>query len=433
MDSSLHHLNNIMITWPSGAQESTAPWSALSSAAPIADANAETLKLEARKLEALKLEALRLEALVADRMQNKADALSATQAQPQGQAAAPAPASVGSQKPSSLLPTTLPWQAATSPTARAAGGAAEAAPRAVATERASADSDRAVAARRQAEAEGLTLQRSDNEAGYRGVYYIIHRTARKSCPFKARVRRGGKQVSLGYFETAEDAALAYARTPEAQEEVRNAKPKPLTAEEALTVARAEGLTLQRSESASGYKGVRIDRRGDMRCRYEARLKRGGKDMYLGHVSWHVTQTRTLCVHTTILSQLTTNFMLTVCSIVSLPPPKRRPWPTRGCPKREWSRPAPSSRRGRALMPSRRLRSRGSKGSSRSRAITRPQANRRARESFAAPRLPVLALLLPSASHRRRHRPQSSLASSTLHRAKQPCFGPSLGSEPACQA
>ena len=276
-----------MLTWPSGAQESTAPWSALSSAAPIADANAETLKLEARKLEALKLEALRLEALVADRMQNKADAVSATQAQPQGQAAAPAPASVGSQKPSSLLPTTFPWQAATSPTARAAGGAAEAAPRAVATERASADSDRAVAARRQAEAEGLTLQRSDNEAGYRGVSYIIHRTARKSCtvcPFKARVRRGGKQVSLGYFETAEDAALAYARTPEAQEEVRNAKPKPLTAEEALTVARAEGLTLQRSESASGYKGVRIDRRGDMRCRYEARLKRGGKDMYLGHVS-----------------------------------------------------------------------------------------------------------------------------------------------------
>ena len=276
-----------MLTWPSGAQESTSPRSALPSAAPIADANAETLKLEARKLEALKLEALRLEALVADRMQNKADALSATQAQPQGQAAAPAPASVGSQKPSSLLPTTFPWQAATSPTARAAGGAAEAAPRAVATERASADSDRAVAARRQAEAEGLTLQRSDNEAGYRGVYYIIHRTARKSCtvrPFKARVRRGGKQVSLGYFETAEDAALAYARTPEAQEEVRNAKPKPLTAEEALTVARAEGLTLQRSESASGYKGVRIDRRGDMRCRYEARLKRGGKDMYLGHVS-----------------------------------------------------------------------------------------------------------------------------------------------------
>ena len=276
-----------MLTWPSGAQECTAPWSALASAAPIADANAETLKLEARKLEALKHEALRLGALVADRMQNKADALSATQAQPQGQVAAPAPASAGSQKPSSLLATTFPWQAATSPTAIAAGGAAEAAPRAVATVRASAVSDRAVAARRQAEAEGLTLQRSDNETGYRGVYSIyrsLGSSARKSCPFKARVRRGGKQVSLGYFETAEDAALAYARTPEAQEEVRNAKPKPLTAEEALTVARAEGLTLQRSESASGYKGVRIDRRGDMRCRYEARLKRGGKDMYLGHVS-----------------------------------------------------------------------------------------------------------------------------------------------------
>jgi hypothetical protein len=68
--------------------------------------------------------------------------------------------------------------------------------------------------------------------------YIQH-CSRKSSPFKARVRRGGNQVTLGYFETAEEAALAYARTPEAQEEVRDAKPKPLTAEEALTVARAE--------------------------------------------------------------------------------------------------------------------------------------------------------------------------------------------------
>ena len=228
--------NKIMITWPPGTS-----WSALSSAAPIPSsaAPAHTLTLEATKLEALKLEVLRLDALVADRMQNKADALSATQAQPQWQAAAPAPA--GSQKPSSPLPTTFPWQAATNPAAISAERAAEAAPRALATERVRIDSDRAVAARRHAEAEGLTLQRSDNDAGYRGVY--IHRS-RKSSPFKARVRRGGNQVSLGCFETADEAALAFARTPEAQEEVRDAKPKPLTAEEALTVARAEGLTLR---------------------------------------------------------------------------------------------------------------------------------------------------------------------------------------------
>jgi len=264
--SLVFRLNKIMITWPPGTS-----WSALSSAAP-----AYTLTLEATKLEALKLEVLRLDALVADRMQNKADALSATQAQPQWQAAAPLPA--GSQKPSSPLPTTFPWQAATNPAAISTGRA-----RALATERVRIDSDRAVAARRHAEAEGLTLQRSDNDAGYRGVY-IQHRS-RKSSPFKARVRRGGNQVTLGYFETAEEAALAYARTPEAQEEVRDAKPKPLTAEEALTVARAEGLTLQQSEeSASGYKGVRIDRRGGMRRRYEARLKRVGNRLYLGHVS-----------------------------------------------------------------------------------------------------------------------------------------------------
>ena len=52
----------------------------------------------------------------------------------------------------------------------------------------------------------------------------------------------------------------------------------------LTQASAEGLTLERSDGASGYKGVRIDKRGDMRCPYEARLKRGGRDLYLGHVS-----------------------------------------------------------------------------------------------------------------------------------------------------
>ena len=58
----------------------------------------------------------------------------------------------------------------------------------------------------------------------------------------------------------------------------------------LTQASAEGLTLERSEGASGYKGVRIDKRGDMRCPYEARLKRGGKDLYLGHVTDQPTRT-----------------------------------------------------------------------------------------------------------------------------------------------
>ena len=35
-------------------------------------------------------------------------------------------------------------------------------------------------------------------------------------PYKARVKRGGSQVFLGYFATAEEAALCVARSPEGQ-------------------------------------------------------------------------------------------------------------------------------------------------------------------------------------------------------------------------
>ena len=67
---------------------------------------------------------------------------------------------------------------------------------------------------RHAEAEGLTLLRSEsNSSGYKGVSF---NNSRKSRPYHASVRRGGKTVSLGHFATAEEAALAYARSPEAQ-------------------------------------------------------------------------------------------------------------------------------------------------------------------------------------------------------------------------
>ena len=65
--------------------------------------------------------------------------------------------------------------------------------------------------RSQAQAEGLTLLEADNKAGYFGVYLSQPGTPK---PYQARVRRGGKQVSLGYFATAEEAALCVARTPE---------------------------------------------------------------------------------------------------------------------------------------------------------------------------------------------------------------------------
>ena len=84
--------------------------------------------------------------------------------------------------------------------------------------------------RSQAEAEGLTLLVADNKTGYFGV---IHRPGYPK-PYLARVRRGGTQVPLGYFATAEEAALCVARSPEGQEAAakRAAAAAPLTSDEA---------------------------------------------------------------------------------------------------------------------------------------------------------------------------------------------------------
>eukprot|EP00964_Phaeocystis_antarctica_P030484 scaffold17220_cov65-Phaeocystis_antarctica.AAC.5 len=134
--------------------------------------------------------------------------------------------------------------------------------------------DAAEAAVRQAEAEGLTLQPADSAAGYRSVRKA---TFRKNTRFQARVWRAGKQVHLGNFATAEEAALVYARTPEAQAEVANPKPAPLTAEEAVVQAAAEGLTLEPSSNAAGYNGVRADG-----FRHQAKVWRAGKVVHLGN-------------------------------------------------------------------------------------------------------------------------------------------------------
>ena len=93
-----------------------------------------------------------------------------------------------------------------------------------------------VAWQTQAEAE-VTLLKADNKTGYFGVY---HKTGYPK-PYQAKVRRGGKQVSLGSFVTAEDAALCVARSPEGQEAAQKAAaPPPLTSKEAQQQARAEG-------------------------------------------------------------------------------------------------------------------------------------------------------------------------------------------------
>ena len=62
----------------------------------------------------------------------------------------------------------------------------------------------------QAQAEGLTLLVADTMTGYFGVAF----TPGKSKPYRAGVQRGGKNVILGYFATAKEAALCVARSPE---------------------------------------------------------------------------------------------------------------------------------------------------------------------------------------------------------------------------
>ena len=105
----------------------------------------------------------------------------------------------------------------------------------------------------QAEAEGLTLLKADNKTGYFGVHVNNPGYLK---PYVAQVRRDGKQVSLGNFATAEEAALCVARSPEGQAAARKAAAAlPLTSEEARQQAEAEGLTLRVAENRAGYYGV----------------------------------------------------------------------------------------------------------------------------------------------------------------------------------
>ena len=142
--------------------------------------------------------------------------------------------------------------------------------------------------RQQAEAEGLALLKSDNKAGYFGVH---HKPGRAK-PYEAQVRRGGKMVYLGYFATAEEAALYVARTPEGQAAaMQAAAPPPLTSEEAEQQAEAEGLTLRVAENKAGYFGV-YHRPGQPKP-YQAQVRRGGKDEHLGYFA--TAEEAALCV------------------------------------------------------------------------------------------------------------------------------------------
>ena len=136
-------------------------------------------------------------------------------------------------------------------------------------------------ARQQAQAEGLTLRLAENKAGFFGMR---HHPGRPK-PYQAKVRRSGKEVNLGFFATAEEAALCVARSPEGRVAAERAAAA-LTSEEARQQAHAKGLTLLVADNKAGYFGV-------YNINHRAQVKRGGKDVHLG--SFATAEEAALCV------------------------------------------------------------------------------------------------------------------------------------------
>ena len=182
---------------------------------------------------------------------------------------------------------------------------------------------------RRAEAEGLTLLKSDNVTGYKGV---CGRANGRAKPYQAEVRRGGKNVHLGYFATAEEAALCIARTqgraartPEKLAEAAAARVRafraaaaadaaqpPIMAEEAgggashawrvrqaVRQAEAEGLALLTADSTSGYKGVSFESKKAKP--YKVKVHRGGKQVSLGYYA--TAEAAALCYARSVRSSL----------------------------------------------------------------------------------------------------------------------------------
>jgi hypothetical protein len=144
--------------------------------------------------------------------------------------------------------------------------------------------------RQHAQAQKLTLLAAKNKTGYFGVYLTKPGQPK---PYEARVTRGGKQVGLGSFATAEEAALHVARTPEGQAVAaeRAAAAPPLTSEQARQQAQAEKLTLLVADNRTGYFGVYLKPGRAKPC--QAQVGRGGKDVYLGYFA--TAEEAALCV------------------------------------------------------------------------------------------------------------------------------------------
>ena len=121
----------------------------------------------------------------------------------------------------------------------------------------------------------------NSTTGYKNVNYD-----RGNNKFKAQVRVAGKSVSLGYFDTAEEAAIAYARSEYGRADAAKLlrpRPAPTAAgAEAIRQAEREGLSLAASGSTSGYKGVcyRPKERGTKKYKLQVRV--GSRNVFLGY-------------------------------------------------------------------------------------------------------------------------------------------------------
>eukprot|EP00966_Prymnesium_polylepis_P209751 4858154-Prymnesium_polylepis.1 len=126
----------------------------------------------------------------------------------------------------------------------------------------------------QARAEGVVLVPAhDCATGFKGV-------TRSGDRFRVVTYNGRKEVNLGTFNTAEAAALAYARhigPEETAAAAAEAAGPELTAEQAKAQARAEGLVLVGAATETGFKGVSRSRGS-----FQARAYEGGKMINLGY-------------------------------------------------------------------------------------------------------------------------------------------------------
>eukprot|EP00964_Phaeocystis_antarctica_P060268 scaffold35922_cov65-Phaeocystis_antarctica.AAC.5 len=135
----------------------------------------------------------------------------------------------------------------------------------------------------------LTLLVADNTAGYFGVYLT---GPGQHKPYLAKVTRGGKQVSLGCFATAEEAALCVARSPEGQAAAeRAAAALTLMSVQARQQAQAEGLTLRVADNKTGYFGVSLN--PGRSKPYKAEVYSAGKSVNLGRFA--TAEEAALCV------------------------------------------------------------------------------------------------------------------------------------------